>query len=103
MQLATSIEQIVEHWGNLIVPFRIFGAVAIVITYLLLLVLAVVFAVKVVKECSSALDSRYSHRNESYLREVFPSGSCFSSHAKFRFCSRYNISHKCNSDYNAST
>ena len=60
MQLAATVEQLDEHWRCLLGMFRMFSAVTIAITLLLLVTLLVLLAVKIANEWIFALRCRYS-------------------------------------------
>jgi hypothetical protein len=59
MQLAATVEQLDEHWRCLLGLFRMFSAVTIAITFLLVVTLLVLFAVKITNEWIFALRCRY--------------------------------------------
>jgi hypothetical protein len=67
MQLAATVEQLEEHWPQLVGVSRCFSVITLTITFSLLVSLVTIFSVKIFKEWRYALHCRYSKQKQAKI------------------------------------
>lgn len=72
MQLAATVEQLDDQWRSLLGLFRMFSAGIIGITFLVLVILVSLFAIKITNEWVFALGTRYALKERRNTRRIDP-------------------------------